>query len=90
MFLARIEGHVVATRKHPSLQGWRLLLCQPVDGAGKSAGAPVVAIDALGAGMHQKVIYSTDGSAARNAVHDQMSPVRNMIVGIVDESNEKL
>jgi len=50
---------------------------------------PVVAIDAHGAGMHQRVIVSSDGMAARNAVSDQKSPVRMMIVGIVDEGEEK-
>ena len=43
------------------------------------------AIDAHGAGMHQRVIISSDGMAARKAVGDEKSPVRWMIVGIVDE-----
>ena len=30
MRLARVEGNVVATRKHPSLEGWRLVVCQPI------------------------------------------------------------
>ena len=85
MLLARIEGNVVATRKHPSLQGWRLLVCQPISVTGNAEGAPQVAIDALGAGMHQRVLISSDGSAARNAVGDEKSPVRWMVVGLVDE-----
>ena len=85
MLLASIEGNVVATRKHPSLEGWRLLVCQPIGLAGDSEGAPQVAIDAHGAGMHQRVIISSDGAAARNAVGDDKSPVRWMVVGIVDE-----
>jgi microcompartment protein CcmK/EutM len=86
MVLARIEGNVVATRKHPSLEGWRLLICQPVSLAGKPDGTPQVAIDALGAGMHERVIISSDGAAARAAVGDSKSPVRWMVVGIVDEA----
>ena len=86
MTLCRIEGNVVSTRKHPSLRGWRLLICQPIDGTGKPNGVPVVAIDPHGAGLHERVIVSTDGSATRNAVKDQKSPARNMIVGIVDEA----
>lgn len=85
MLLARVEGSVVATRKHPSFQGWRLVVCQPINGAGDPEGAPQIAIDAHGAGMHQRVIMSSDGAAARNAVKDQKSPVRWMITGIVDE-----
>ena len=86
MFLARVEGNVVATRKHPSLEGWRLVLCQPISGAGEPEGVPQVAIDAHGAGMHQRVIISSDGMAARKAVGQETSPVRWMIIGVVDES----
>lgn len=85
MLLARVEGNVVSTRKHPSLQGWRLIICQPINGAGDPEGVPQVAIDAHGAGMHERVVISSDGAAARNAVGDQKSPVRWMIIGIVDE-----
>jgi ethanolamine utilization protein EutN len=85
MLLARVEGTVVATRKHRSLDGWRLLVCQPVDGAGQPEGTPQVAIDAYGAGMHQQVVISSDGSAARAAVKDPKSPARWMVIGIVDE-----
>jgi microcompartment protein CcmK/EutM len=85
MFLARVEGNVVATRKHPSLEGWRLILCQPISGAGEPEGVPQVAIDAHGAGMHQRVIISSDGMAARKAVGEETSPVRWMIIGVVDE-----
>jgi len=85
MLLARVEGNVVATRKHPSLEGWRLVICQPIEQTGDPQGAPVVAIDALGAGMHQRVLISSDGSASRQAVGDNKSPVRWMVAGIVDE-----
>jgi microcompartment protein CcmK/EutM len=85
MLLARVEGTVVATRKHPSFAGWRLVICQPIGQAGYAEGAPQVAIDAHGAGMHQRVVISSDGAAARKAVGDENSPARWMIVGIVDE-----
>ena len=85
MLLARVEGNVVATRKHPSFEGWRLVICQPISGAGDAEGTPQIAIDAHGAGMHQRVIISSDGSAARKAVQDDKSPARWMVVGIVDE-----
>ncbi|HUD82266.1 MAG TPA: EutN/CcmL family microcompartment protein [Candidatus Saccharimonadales bacterium] len=85
MILARVEGNVVATRKHRSLEGWRLVVCQPIDSAGQPEGSPQVAIDAYGAGMHQQVILSSDGSAARAAVKDPKSPARWMVIGVVDE-----
>ena len=85
MLLARVEGNVVATRKHPSLEGWRLVICQPINQAGEVEGVPQVAIDPHGAGMHQRVVISSDGSAARQAVKDPKSPARWILIGIVDE-----
>jgi ethanolamine utilization protein EutN len=85
MLLARVEGNVVATRKHPSLDGWRLVICQPISANGQREGSPQVAIDSHGAGMHQQVVISSDGAAARKAVGDDKSPVRWLIIGVVDE-----
>ena len=85
MLLARVEGNVTATRKHPSFAGWRLIICQPIGREGQPEGAPCVALDALGAGMHERVLLSSDGLAARKAVGDDKSPARWMIVGLVDE-----
>ncbi|HAM70364.1 MAG TPA: ethanolamine utilization protein EutN [Verrucomicrobiales bacterium] len=85
MFLARVEGNLTATRKHPSFEGWRLVICQPISQQGVPEGVPQVAIDSLGAGMHQRVVISSDGSAARLAVGDPKSPARWLIIGIVDE-----
>ena len=85
MLLARVEGNIVGTRKHPSLEGWRLVVCQPIGQTGEPEGAPMVAIDSHGAGMHQEVIISSDGLAARLAVGDDRSPARWLVVGIVDE-----
>jgi microcompartment protein CcmK/EutM len=85
MLLARVEGNLVATRKHPSFEGWRLVICQPINPAGEPEGAPQVALDAHGAGMHQRVVISSDGSAARKAVGNERSPARWMIIAVVDE-----
>ena len=85
MQLARVEGNIVATRKHPSLDAWRLVICQPLSTSGTPEGVPIIAIDSHGAGMHQQVIISSDGLAARKAVGVEKSPVRWLVVGIVDE-----
>jgi len=77
---------VVATRKHPSLEGRRLVVCQPIGGAGAPEGAPQSAMDSHGAGMHQRVVISSDGAAARLAVNDPKSPARWMIVAVIDEA----
>ncbi len=90
MLLARVEGNVVATRKHPSFEGWRLVICQPIDAAGAPEGTPQIALDPHGAGMHQRVVISSDGSAARAAVGDGQSPARWMVVGVVDERESEV
>jgi ethanolamine utilization protein EutN len=90
MLLARVEGNVTATRKHPSFEGWRLLICQPIGATGDAEGAPQIAIDSHGAGMHQRVVISSDGSEARKAVGDPKSPARWLVVGIVDEKEPGL
>ena len=86
MFLARVEGNVIATRKHPSFEGWRLLICQPINAAGDPEVVPQVAIDPHGAAMHQRVIISSDGHTARRLVGDERSPARWTIIGIADET----
>ncbi|HOK77354.1 MAG TPA: EutN/CcmL family microcompartment protein [Verrucomicrobiota bacterium] len=87
MLLARVDGSVIATRKHPSFEGWRLLICQPINGAGQPEGSPQVAIDPHGAALHQQVVISSDGMATRKAVGDDHSPARWMIIAIVDETS---
>lgn len=86
MLLARVVGNVVSTQKHKSLMGQRLLLCQPESSDGKPQGAPLAAIDTLGAGIHQQVILSSDGLTARVIVRDPHSPARYIIIGILDET----
>jgi ethanolamine utilization protein EutN len=85
MLLCRVEGNVVATRKHPSLEGWKLTICQPVGSDGTPEGPPQVAIDAHGADMGQLVMISSDGQATRRLVGDDKSPARWLLVGIIDE-----
>lgn len=85
MLLARIDGSATATIRHPSAKGWRLAICQPIDEAGHEIGTPIIALDDLGAGLHQRVIISSDGDSLRKNVHDPKSPLRNMITHIVDE-----
>jgi ethanolamine utilization protein EutN len=83
-----IVGHAVSSHAHASLKGCRMLLCQPLDAAGTAHGPPMVAIDLFGAGLHSKVFVSTDGIGARHIVHDEKSPVRNFIQGVMDETRD--
>ena len=85
MIAAQVVGHAVSSHSHPSLKGFKMLLCQTLGADGKPGGSPMVAIDLFGAGMHSKVFVSTDGIGARHIGHDPNSPVRNFIQGIIDE-----
>ncbi|MBN1515235.1 EutN/CcmL family microcompartment protein [Candidatus Sumerlaeota bacterium] len=85
MLLCRVEGSVISTVKHPSLKGWRLLVCQPISKDGEPEDVPVVAIDPHGAAAGQRVMVSTDGRYAQELVGDPKSPARNTIIGIVDD-----
>lgn len=84
MQLARVVGHATSTVKHPSLQGWRLLLVQPLTPGEKEDGEPMLAIDSLGADMSGLVIVSNDGAAAREMVGARNSPARWFVMGIQD------
>ncbi len=84
MQIGRVVGNAVSTVKHPSLQGWRLLLVQPLTHEGKEDGEPLLAIDKLGAGATHLVILSNDGAGARELVGVKNSPVRWMILGVCD------
>lgn len=83
MQLGRIIGTVVATRKSDSLVGNKLLLTQPIDIDLKPTGKPIVAVDTVGAGIGEIVIYAT-GTASRNAAEKKNGAIDAAIVGIVD------
>ena len=80
MRIATIKGHVTSTVKHRSLDGWRLLIAVPES----PDLAPQIVLDALGAGIGQRVMISSDGSEARKMVGDQRSPARWSVMGIID------
>jgi len=89
MNYARIDGSIVTAASHPSMVGTRTVICQPLDADGRDEGAPVLAVDPLGAGLHQRVILSTDGAATRKLIGDPHTPLRNLIIGIVDEGESE-
>lgn len=85
MTLARVLDEVVASRKHPSHQGRKILLVQPEDAAGAPRGEPLLALDAVDAGVGERVLVVMEGYAAMTAVGRPNSPTSAAIVGIVDE-----
>jgi ethanolamine utilization protein EutN len=89
MFLARVEGAVVATKKDPSMNGRKLLLLRPqlVDEKDPSRFRPgvntIIAVDSVGAGVGEMVLFC-QGSSARLAPSLKEAPVDAVIIGIVD------
>ncbi len=83
MTLARVVGTVVATRKDPRLEGFKLLILKPVSPEGVLEQGYVIAVDTVGAGAQETVIV-VSGSSARMADHCKDKPVDLAIVGIVD------
>lgn len=84
MVLGLVVGTVVATRKEPELESLKLLLVKACDPAGKPLGAaPVVAVDAVGAGVGEVVLYAA-GSSARQTKVTKDRPVDATIMAIVD------
>jgi len=89
MFLARVEGSVVATKKDPSMSGRKLLLLRPqlVDEKDPTKFRPgantIVAVDSVGAGLGELVLFC-QGSSARLAPNLKDAPVDAVIIGIID------
>jgi ethanolamine utilization protein EutN len=89
MFLARVEGAVVATKKDPAMNGRKLLLLRPqlVDEKDPTRFRPgvntIVAVDSVGAGVGEMVLFC-QGSSARLAANFKDAPVDAVIIGIVD------
>ncbi len=84
MQLGHVVGHAVATVKHPSMKGWRLLAVQMLTADGNEDGEPVLVIDSLGAGLGMRVLASNEGSGARQLMASKDSPVRWFVMGVVD------
>jgi ethanolamine utilization protein EutN len=84
MQLGHVVGNAIASVKHASMQGWRLLLVQLLTAEGKPDGEPLLAIDSMGAAVGQRVIVSNDGLGARQLVGHKNSPVRWLVLGISD------
>lgn len=83
MLLGRVVGTVVSTNKEEELAGLKLLLVRGADAEGKPTGSLVVAIDAVGAGVGEVVLYAS-GSSARQTRVTKDRPVDATIMAIVD------
>ncbi len=83
MVLGKVIGTLVASRKEPTLEGLKLLVVRACDVDGTPSGAIAVAVDAVGAGIGEVVLY-VSGSSARQTQVTQNRPVDATIMAIVD------
>jgi microcompartment protein CcmK/EutM len=85
---ALVLGNATSTVKHRSLSNLKLLVCQPLlaDGHGRD-GAPILAVDHLGAGVGDKVLITSDGGAVKDLFGLENSPIRWTVLGLIDPTD---
>ena len=84
MLIGRVVGEVVATQKHKSHEGRKILMVQPLNLDGSDRGAPVLALDAVDAGQGDRVLLVTEGFSAMTSVGRPQSPIDMAVIGYVD------
>jgi microcompartment protein CcmK/EutM len=83
--LCRVLGPVVATAKHPTYLGRKLLVVQPLDESGADVGSSFLAVDDVQAGRGDEVLVMQEGNGVRQLLKlGSQVPIRSLIVGIVD------
>ncbi len=83
MQLARVAGTLVATDKEPSMDGLSFRVLRQLDFENADMGGYVIAVDAIGAGVGEVVMYAT-GSSARQTNATDGRPCDAVIMAIVD------
>ena len=84
MQTALVLGSTRATVKHESLEGQRLVVLQPLMLDESPDGPPLLAVDALGSRRGDHVMITSDGTYARDVTHNENTPARWSVAGIVD------
>ena len=84
MLIGRVIGQVVATEKHPSHVGRNALIVQPLELDGTNRGNAVIALDAIGVGVGECVLLTTEGYSAMTSVGRPNSPIDMAVIGVID------
>ena len=84
MIIGRIIGELVATRKHPSHEGRKVLMVQPLSLEGEDRGDAVVALDWVDAGVGDRVLVATEGWSAMTSVERPNSPIDMAVIAVID------
>ena len=85
MIIARVVGTVIATQKQEAHEGKKILLLQPLNLEGQPAGDVVVGLDAVDAGIGDRVLVVQEGFSAMTSVGHTESPIDAAVIGVVDE-----
>ena len=85
MLIARVIGELTATYKHPSHEGRKILLVQPLNLDGTDRGAALVALDSVDAGAGDKVLVVTEGFGANTSVGRLLQPIDMAVIGFIDQ-----
>lgn len=88
MLSARVIGYATSTTRHSSFKGIRLLVCEVVDAEYRGTGRIIGAGDWLGAGKGDLVLVTSDGDASFQHTRDERGPLRNVVVGLIDQTEE--
>ena len=84
MQIGRVVGTVVSTQKHRKFEGAKLMIVQPLNIDDTPRGGTLLAIDGVGAGVHEKVLIVLEGRAAGEALGKKAAPVDAAVIGIID------
>ena len=85
MYIGRVSGTVVATIKHDTFNGRKLLLVDRLTPEGEETGAYDICVDTAQAGVGDTVLVLDEGNGARQVLQEKVAPIRAVIVGIVDD-----
>ena len=85
MIIGRVIGDVVATQKTAAHQGRKVLMVQPLDLDGNDQGNAVLALDAVDAGVGDRVLVVQEGWSAMTAVGRPQTPIDMAVIGVIDE-----
>ena len=85
MILGRVLGNVVSSIKHPGLKSRAVFSVQPIETDGSDTGESFLAVDHAQSGPGDVVVVLREGNGIRQILGDPKSPVRCLIVGVVDQ-----
>jgi len=84
VIIARVVGNVVASQKHQAHEGQKILLIQPLDLENQPAGDVFVALDAVDAGVGDRVLAVQEGFSAMTSVGHVEQPIDAAVIGVID------